>query len=48
MAKNKTDLEELNKNIFHDFYILARDKISQLQKKLRMFFYEFSANIMVS
>lgn len=32
MAKNKTDSEELNKNTFHDFYILARDRISQLKK----------------
>lgn len=47
MAKNKTDSEELNKNTFHDFYILARDRISQLQKKRRMFCYEFIANTSV-
>lgn len=48
MAKNKIDSEELNKNIIYDFYILARDRISQLQRKMRLFCYEFSANTMVS
>lgn len=47
MAKNKIDSEELNTNIFYDFYILARDRISQLQRKMRLFCYEFSANTMV-
>lgn len=48
MAKNKIDSEELNTNIFYDFYILAKDRISQLQRKMRLFCYEFSANTMVS
>lgn len=48
MAKNKIDSEELNTNIFYDFYILARDRISQLQRKMRLFCSEFSANTMVS
>lgn len=48
MAKNKIDSEELNTNIFYDFYILARDRIGQLQRKMRLFCYEFSANTMVS